>query len=155
MLRDNKFGTNTKPQRIINSLLNKLNISYKNEETFKYYSIDNYLTEYNLAIEVMGDFWHCHPLKYETSNKYDIHKKTISRDKAKHTYINKYNNIEILYLWESDIYDNLDVCEELIKLYITQNGKLNNYHSFNYSLIDGKLTLNNNLIIPYQDMINA
>lgn len=85
----------------------------------------------------------------------EIHKKRIPRDKAKHTYIKKYYEIEILYLWENDIYNNIDVCVELIKKYIQKDGVLENYHSFNYHINDGILTLNNNIITPYQDIFNA
>ena len=95
ILENRQLDTNTKPQQIINSVLNEMNISYVNEKGFKYYAVDNYLGDFNLIIEVMGDFWHCNPIKYSSSNKYDIHKKRISKDKAKHTYFK--NNYNILY----------------------------------------------------------
>ena len=44
---------------------------------------------------------------------------------------------------------------ELIKKYIQKDGVLENYHSFNYHINDGILTLNNNIITPYQDIVNA
>ncbi len=46
---------------------------------FKYYAVDNYLDKYNLIIEVMGDFWHCHPLKYTKDTMKEIHKKKSSK----------------------------------------------------------------------------
>ena len=145
-------SVNTKPQIIINNLLDEIGINYRNEESFEYYSIDNYLVDYNLCIEVMGDFWHSSPFKYDNDNLYSNQKKTISRDKAKRTYLRRYYGIEILYLWENDIYNNLNVCETLILEYINNNGVLENYHSFNYSSIDGALVLHDNIIIPYQEM---
>ena len=155
ILENKQIDTNTKPQQIINDLLENMNISYINEKGFKYYSVDNYLNDDNLIIEVMGDFWHCHPLKYNKNNMRDIHKKRIPRDKAKHTYfINNYG-IEILYLWESDIYNNLDVCKMLIDKYIENKGILESYHSFNYHIENNELILNDEIIIPYQDMVNA
>ena len=93
ILESKEIDINTKPQQIINKVLKDMNISYINEKGFKYYAVDNYLNDYNLIIEVMGDFWHCHPLKYNKSNMRDIHKKRIPKDKAKHTYIKKYYNI--------------------------------------------------------------
>lgn len=155
ILENKQLDTNTKPQKIINSVLNDMGVSYINEKGFKYYAVDNYLNDSNLIIEVMGDFWHCNPTKYSSSNKYDIHKKRIPRDKAKHTYFKNNYNIEILYLWEYDIYNNLDICKALIDKYINNNGILQNYNSFNYHLENGNLVLNNNIIIPYQDMVNA
>lgn len=155
ILENKQKDTNTKPQQIINSVLDYMNISYINEQGFEYYAVDNYLNDYNLIVEVMGDFWHCNPTKYITENMKDIHKKRIPRDKAKHTYLKNKYNIEILYLWESDIYNNLDVCKSLIDKYIKNNGILENYHSFNYHLEDGNLILNDNIIVSYQDMVNA
>jgi G:T-mismatch repair DNA endonuclease (very short patch repair protein) len=155
ILENKQIDTNTKPQQIINDLLENMGISYINEKGFKYYAVDNYLSDYNLIIEVMGDFWHCHPLKYNKENMKDIHKKRIPKDKAKHTYFKNKYNIEILYLWEDDIYNNLDVCRSLIDKYINNKGILENYHSFNYYLKDGNLFLDSNIIIPYQDAVNA
>jgi hypothetical protein len=119
----------TEPQIIINNLLSKLNINYDNEYDCKYYLIDNYLTDNNLMIEVQGNFFHCNP----TMNLLNSRKnKIIAKDKSKHIYIKRYYGVEILYLWEKDIKENIKLCEELIKYYINMNGKLDNYHSFNY-----------------------
>ena len=143
--------TNSKPQLIVNDMLDNLGIQYRNEENFKYYAVDNYLVDYNLVIEVMGDFWHCSPFKYSKDKAYAHQLHTISRDKAKHTYILNYHGIEILYLWETDIDKNPDVCERLIVEYVNNAGVLDNYHSFNYHLADdGQLCLNASIIVPYQ-----
>lgn len=156
ILKNNKMTLNSKPQIIINELLDKMNVSYQNEESFKYYAVDNYLYDYDLIIEVMGDFWHSNPKKYDINRLNDIQKKRINKDKTKHTYIINNYNIEILYLWEDDIYNNIELCESLILEYINKDGKLDNYHSFNYELNDNLLTLNKNIISPYfNNMTNA
>lgn len=155
ILSNKLIDTNTKPQIIINDLLDSMQIKYRNEENFIYYSIDNYLYGHNLAIEVMGDFWHCNPQKYTYETMRDIQKKRIPKDKAKHTYILKYYGIEILYLWETDIYTNIDICKKLINKYIDNDGVLDNYHSFNYHIENNKIELNNNIITPFQDLKNS
>lgn len=152
LLKENGKVTLTKPQRIINSMLDGMGVKYENEKTFVYYAVDNYLIDENLVVEVMGDFWHGNPNKYAPNKLRDIQIRNIPRDKAKHTYISKHHNIEILYLWEADIYKSPDLCKALIRQYIGTGGDLINYHSFNYHVEDGKLKLNNNLIIPYQDI---
>lgn len=150
ILEKGSIGTNTKPQKIINDMLEQINVGYINEKTYKYYSVDNYLFEYDLIIEVMGDFWHCNPLKYiDVFNS--IQEKRIPKDKAKHTYIKNNHNIEILYLWEDDIYNRPYLCKRLIKQYIESKGILKNYHSFNYHIKNNRLLLNEDIIIPYQD----
>lgn len=150
ILNDNPAHTQTKPQIAVNKILDNLFISYRNEEPFVYYSIDNYLPEYKLAIEVMGDYWHSSPLKYPRKLN-EKQKHIISRDKAKHTYLKNYHGIEILYLWETDIIKYPDLCTELIKNYIANNGCLENYHSFNYTIDDGMLNLNSDIILPHQE----
>lgn len=142
---------NSKPQRIIDSILDKNNIWYEREKGIEYYCVDVFL-ENNLIIEVQGDYWHCNPIKY-ANNINKIQYERIPRDKSKHTYVKNKYNVEILYLWESDIYNDLKKCEKLILEYIKKNGKLDNYHSFNYFLNENEdLVLNTNIIIPYQDM---
>ena len=84
----------------------------------------------------MGDYWHATPLKYNINNLTKQQKKSIKQDKSKHTYVKKYEDIEILYLWETDINKNIDLCWSLIDKYINNNGVLDNYHSFNYHLED-------------------
>lgn len=50
--QDGILNRQTIPQKIVNNILNKNDINYINEKTFKYYSVDNYLIEHNLIIEV-------------------------------------------------------------------------------------------------------
>lgn len=149
ILENKQIDTNTKPQIIINQLLDEMDIWYTNEKNFKYYSMDNYLEDYQLSIEIMGDFWHTNPKKYQTYPSLNIQSNRIVKDKAKHSYIKKYFNHEILYLWEDDIYNNLMLCRQLIQKYISTNGKLENYHSFNYHLENDSLVLNSKIIFPY------
>lgn len=150
-LANKQIITNTKPQQIINSLLDKLDIKYQNEYVIAWYSIDNYLLDYDLAIEVMGDYWHCNPTTYSVV-KQDIQKKRIPKDKSKHTYLLRKCGINVLYLWEKDIMNNIDLCELLVKQYIYNNGQLENYHSFNYEINENELQLKRNIITPYQDL---
>lgn len=141
---------NSKPQLIANSLLDKLHIEYEREKQFLYYSVDNYLIKYNLIIEIQGDYWHCNPIKYKNQIS-EIQSGVIRKDKAKHTYIKKEYGIDILYLWENDLYNNPDLCQELIRLYVDKKGILDNYNSFNYQLINDKINFSINKITPYQE----
>lgn len=148
----NRFDSSI--QLIINNVLDKNNIMYKREHIIEFYAIDNYLIDNNLFIEVMGDYWHSSPLKYN-KEKYKINSiqsKTLQHDKQKHTYIKNHFNKEILYLWENDINNNKDMCESLILTYMNNDGILKNYHSFNYHIEDDELILNDDIITPYQDM---
>jgi hypothetical protein len=134
---DFKF-TKTKPETLVDDMLEKLNIISIPEYDCKYYLIDRYLPEYNLMIEIQGNFYHCNPtmsLKNSRSNK------ILRKDTAKNTYLKKYNNVNVLYLWEKDIINEPELCEKLIDLYVLKNGKLKNYHSFNYEVTNNELKM--------------
>lgn len=139
---DFKFSR-TKPEMIVDTILDKLNINYENEYNCKYYLVDRYLNDFDLMIEVQGNFFHCNPTMNLENNRKE---KIIKKDKSKNTYIKKYKNINVLYLWEKDINDNPTLCERLIELYIKNNGILENYHSFNYECILDGIELKDKLI---------
>ena len=144
----------SKIQLKINNLLDGLKINYEREYIMGYYAVDNYLTDYNLVIEVMGDYWHGNPIMFN-SKKYLLNKiqdSGIHTDKTKSSYIRNHYGINILYLWETDINNNLEKCKNLILSYIDNLGVLSNYHSFNYTYYQNNLSINNTLIIPYQNM---
>lgn len=140
--------TNSKPQQIVNEFLDDLGIRYINEYDCKYFAVDNYMPDHDLMIEVMGDFWHTNPTVYD-GPKYDKQKTRISRDKAKETYIYNQYHIRVLYLWERDIIERPDVCKMLIHEYLSSDGHLTNYHSFNYIKRDNTIELVSNPVVPF------
>ena len=141
--------TMTKPHKIIYDLLVQNKILCENEHPLKYHSIDIYLKDYNLMIEIMGDYWHGIPLKYQYDELNKQQLKSVKQDKSKHTYVQKYHNVEILYLWERDIKHRIDLCWVLIQVYINNQGVLANYNSYNYDLIDDNLILKDDITQPY------
>lgn len=149
---DNRLETGI--QLKINSMLDILNIKYEREKVFDYYAVDNYLPTYNGIIEVMGDYWHVSPLRYNEEKYFmnEMQQKQLHRDKIKYSYIINHYKIPILYLWETDINNNPNLCIKLIDKYI-QNGKiLENYHSFNWQLENDTLSIKEDIIIPYQNI---
>jgi len=135
-------------QVIVNNILEKMNVNFENERIFGRFAVDNFLLDYNLAIEVMGTFWHCDTRIFDTI-KYKNQKTRIRMDKIKNTVITKNYNVPILYIWEYDLQNNLSTCIELIKLFISINGKLNNFDSCNYSLFTNTLLENKDKTIQY------
>jgi endogenous inhibitor of DNA gyrase (YacG/DUF329 family) len=151
MYSNGAFDHTTSIQKQINHLLEQLKVDFDNEYLFKYYSVDNYLINHDLVIEVMGDYWHSNPIKYTNVDKLNqTQLDMVSRDKSKNTFLRKYHNINILYIWESDINSNPTLCQALVKLYIRNKGVLNNYHSFNYFLNPiGYIQLKESIISPH------
>lgn len=131
------------------TISDNINISHINEFNLKYQCLDIYFDKLNLGIEIMGDYWHGSPLKYSKDDLSKLQLKDIKQDKRKNTYTKKYYNFEILYLWEYDIKNNLDLCLKLINLYIKNNGILKDYNSFNYHFVNNDIELNKDIIYPY------
>lgn len=141
----------TLPHKKVLDMLDLNGINYQVEYLIEYYKLDVFLTDYNLAIEVQGDFWHCSPIRYENIQyQQQIH--SIRRDKSKHTYTKRYYGYEILWLWERDITNNEELCKSLIEQYIKSNGNLDNYNSFNYEMVGNKLSLKEHITKPFQEM---
>jgi hypothetical protein len=153
MLSNGQFAhTDTNIQIKIDKLLNELNIINENEYNCGIASMDNalFVNDKILFIECNGSYWHADNRFYSKIN-YIAQKDRIKHDKIKHTYVKNKYGIEILYLWEHDILNNIELCRKLILEYINNSGLLDNYHSFNYSIIDNILTINKNIIVPYMD----
>jgi very-short-patch-repair endonuclease len=79
----------------------KLNYKIQYKIDTKYY--DFYLPDYNLVIEVMGDYFHANPSRYKTLNemqqkniKNDVYKKKLAID----------NGYEYIDFWENKINNN-------------------------------------------------
>jgi len=80
----------SKQQVILYNLLKNLDINFIPEYNIGHYLFDCFLPDYNILIEVNGDYWHNQP-------------KTIRNDKAKSTYIEKYfPQYQLKYLWEHE-----------------------------------------------------
>lgn len=93
-LKDSYYFLSDKGQKVI--------IVNKN----KFYKLDYYNSQYNIVIEIMGDYWHCNPMLYE-HNFYHKQKKKLANEvwiddrKRKNEIINILgcNFIEV---WERD-----------------------------------------------------
>lgn len=143
--------TNSKPQNIVNDMLKRKCLSFKNEQNFKYYCIDVLLESSNLAIEVMGDYWHCNSEKYPKI-KYNHQKNRINKDRAKNIYLKESHNLNVLYLWEHDIINNIKLCELLIDMFIESNGKLTSYHSSQYEIFNNQLRLKDEKVTIFMEL---
>jgi very-short-patch-repair endonuclease len=88
-------------------ILDILDIKYKH--TFYVKPIkafyDFYLPDYNMLIEVDGDFWHCHPTKYPQA-EYSSQQRNIIRDQEKNQWAQD-NGYKLLRFWEDDINNNI------------------------------------------------
>lgn len=107
----------------ISNLLNTFNIEYISTYFLTNKSYDLYIKEYNLLIEVNGDFWHANPDYYKSDDlmKFPNNEKLAfevwEKDKNKKELAEKlgYN---IFYIWENKIKKSTD--EELIEILLKE-----------------------------------
>lgn len=88
---------------ILNILEIKYIHSYYIENINKIY--DFYLPDYNILIEVDGDFWHCNPIKFPQP-KCKTQELNLINDKIKNEWALD-NGYTLLRFWESDINNNI------------------------------------------------
>lgn len=97
----------SKLEKTFANILDLLDIKYTTsfyaKEIKAFY--DFYLPEINTIIEVDGDFWHCHPIKFPLP-KYESQKKNLIRDKEKEQWV-KNNGYKLIRFWEDDINNNI------------------------------------------------
>lgn len=81
---------------------------------------DFYLVDYNILIEVDGDYWHANPKFYKKKNLNEFQKESLKRDIIKNK-IAETHNIKLIRFWEWDIWNNPDlIIEELRKATLGQ-----------------------------------
>ena len=84
----------------LNEILRSKNIEFINEYQVGPWTFDCYLPEYDTLIEVQGEYWHSIP-------------KSIANDNAKASYIDKYTNHRLLYLFEREFYGYMVISNKL------------------------------------------
>lgn len=110
--------TMTLPCRMLMLLLNELEIQYIVEKIVGTWSFDFYLPEYDLYIEVDGDYFHTNPKFFPNGPQTKTQKRNYYRDCKKNEFcIN--NHITLIRLWEWDILNNQDAIKDrIVKLCI-------------------------------------
>lgn len=90
------------------TILQKLDISYSHSyyipSVKKIY--DFYIPEFNILIEIDGDFWHCNPITHPTP-EYKIQEINLKNDEMKTKWAED-NGFKLLRFWEYDINNNLE-----------------------------------------------
>lgn len=83
------------------SILNLMGLKSEFQYVYKHRLFDFCLLDFNILIEVDGDFYHCHPEKYPEP-VYEVQKITLKNDNYKNQ-ICKESNIPLFRYWEKDI----------------------------------------------------
>lgn len=101
----------TIPEKLVENILYKQNISFEKEIKV---NGSNYVNDFkvnNYIIEVQGDYWHGNPKFYKELNS--IQQKMVNRDIKKKNELEKLG-YKVIYIWEDDLKNNIQLCEDMI-----------------------------------------
>lgn len=105
----------SKLEKTFANILDLLDIKYqqffyaKNIKAF----YDFYLPDYNIIVEVDGDFWHCNPNSKHSTPKYETQKNNLIKDSIKNQWALD-NGYKLLRFWENDINNNIKQVKEIL-----------------------------------------
>ena len=112
-----KTKKETSIEKVLESYLQELNLHYRKQEIFAFWSFDFYLPDQDIYIECDGDYWHVNPNSKTNIPKTASQKKNIGNDKRKNKFM-KVNGKKLLRFWETDIMKNKEVVLSKIKEFI-------------------------------------
>lgn len=105
----------SKLEKTFANILDLLDIKYKQffyaKDIKAFY--DFYLPEYNVIIEVDGDFWHCNPDSKHNMPKYETQKRNLIKDSIKSQWAID-NGYKLLRFWENDINNNIKQVKQIL-----------------------------------------
>lgn len=97
---------NTKPELMFMEILKSLNLSFVQQKGVKKYKCDFYIPEYNVIVEIDGDYWHANPAKYNAKDliggKKLLAEEVWEKDRIKSKCIIDEGYVLIRY-WASDL----------------------------------------------------
>lgn len=101
----------SKPHKMFAILLHELKIEYTEEYICGAWCFDFFLPNYNIFIEVDGDYFHSNPKFYPNGPKTKTQKINWYRDIKKNQFCTE-NKISCIRYWECDIINNIDIIKE-------------------------------------------
>lgn len=105
--------TRSKPHLAMADLLTRMGLRFEEERGIWFYSFDFYLVDYDVYIEVDGDYFHSNPDRYPDGPQTKTQKANAARDKRKDSFCQS-NAISLMRFWESHILRNPDEVERQI-----------------------------------------
>lgn len=105
----------SKPHLKLKNILTDLNIKFEEEKTVSFWSFDFYLLEYDIYIEVDGDYFHSNPnTRWPDGPKTKTQIKVRQNDIKKNKYCEEHG-LSLMRFWENDIMKHETVVIEKIK----------------------------------------
>lgn len=104
----------TWPEREFQKLLIELGIKYETQKIVGKKIFDFYLPEYNMIVEVDGDYYHANPLLFEEGSLNKMQERNLRNDKFKESLASGLG-YKIERVWEYDLKNNYNKVKLRIK----------------------------------------
>lgn len=126
MKNNGRFYYTSAEKKMIN-VLNELNIVFKTQLRIENSFYDFYLPEYNIIIEVDGDYWHANPELYDYDHLDQRQAKHVIKDHKKEELAKKYN-YQLYRFWESDFNNMESVYQKMNLILNNHDGNFRGYY---------------------------
>lgn len=130
-MKKNKLQTfqskDTRGERLFEEHVQTLEIRYEKQFHCTPYYPDFYLPEYNLLVEIDGDYWHANPNKWNADDivgrKGKSAKEIWKRDTKKNAEYSK-KGFKVLRIWESELFEKStqDIFEDIVHASLKDEG---------------------------------
>lgn len=114
---DQMSNNMTAPEKKIAKILTKMGIEFESQKIVNEFIYDFYIPEYNLLIEVDGDYYHGNPTVYQEGELNNMQKKNKKKDVDK-SYLAKGLGYSLERFWEKDINENIGQIKKTLKKYV-------------------------------------
>lgn len=99
----------TWPEREFVKLMEELNIKCEPQKVIRLKIFDFFLPDYNMIVEVDGDYFHGNPELFEERNK--MQRRNVANDRYK-DMLARGLGYQLIRVWESDLRNNYDQVKE-------------------------------------------
>lgn len=106
--------TKSKPHVVMSEILKEAGVFFREEQLVICYTFDFFLPDYDLFIEVDGDYFHSNPKFYPNGPINKTQKRNATNDKNKNFFCEKHK-MRLLRFWEHDILNNRQLIKEELK----------------------------------------
>ncbi|PKP53830.1 MAG: hypothetical protein CVT92_02540 [Bacteroidetes bacterium HGW-Bacteroidetes-1] len=126
-LKDRGDFHHTSAEKKMIVVLNELNIKYETQLRLENSFYDFYLPEYNIIIEVDGDYWHANPELYDYDHLDQRQAKHVIKDHNKEELAKKHN-YQLYRFWESDFNNIESVYQKMNLILNNHDGNFRGYY---------------------------
>lgn len=117
------YPQKTKPETMAEKFLKDKKINYNSQVVINNkFCVDIIIHEYNVVIEIQGDYFHSNPEKFPSNKLNKQQRIQIKKDKARFNYLTKCGYI-VFGIWENDILNNVEDAFDQVLTYIKTGEK--------------------------------